>query len=201
MKGTPYWMAPEVIKQSGHGRQADIWSVACTVIEMATGKPPWSQYGSQVSAMFQIASSKGPPTIPENLSAECKDFLYLCFNRWAAGSRGVGGREASWGGVVHAVSGRWHKEEKEIEQRWHLRGSWAAIAAARPGPLAQPCQPPYQLALFLHRNYKERPSATQLLQHPFLAEVVCRTVAAPLNNIANMVQEPSIKVRGGLLCE
>ena len=35
--------------------------------------------------MFHIASSKGPPAIPEHLSAECKDFLYLCFNRqWKA---------------------------------------------------------------------------------------------------------------------
>ena len=81
IKGTPYWMAPEVIKQTGHGRQADIWSVGCTVLEMATGKPPWSEHGSQVSALFHIASSKSPPPIPEWMSPEGKDFLHLCFNR------------------------------------------------------------------------------------------------------------------------
>eukprot|EP00850_Spirogloea_muscicola_P007432 SM000037S13567 [mRNA] locus=s37:673594:679218:- [translate_table: standard] len=85
MKGTPYWMAPEVIKQTGHGRQADIWSVACTVIEMATGKPPWSQFQSQagppVSALFHIAASKAPPPIPDHLSPEAKDFLLKCFRR------------------------------------------------------------------------------------------------------------------------
>lgn len=81
MHGTPYFMAPEMIKQTGHGRPADIWSVGCTVIEMATGKPPWSDT-EQMSALFKIATSKDPPPIPDCLSPECKDFLLLCFHRY-----------------------------------------------------------------------------------------------------------------------
>ena len=68
LKGTPYWMAPEVIRQAGYGRQADIWSVGCTVIEMATGRPPWSEYKTQVSVMFHIAVSKEPPEVSHSIT-------------------------------------------------------------------------------------------------------------------------------------
>jgi len=82
LKGTVYWMAPEVIKQSGYGRQADIWSLGCTVIEMATGKPPWSsEFKDQVSALYNIAISNDTPPIPQFLSEQCKDFLMQCFRR------------------------------------------------------------------------------------------------------------------------
>ncbi|KAI9386900.1 hypothetical protein POPTR_010G092000v4 [Populus trichocarpa] len=78
MKGTPYWMAPEVILQTGHSFSADIWSVGCTVIEMATGKPPWSQQYQEVAALFHIGTTKSHPPIPEHLSIEAKDFLLEC---------------------------------------------------------------------------------------------------------------------------
>lgn len=81
MKGTPYWMAPEVILQTGHSFSADIWSVGCTVIEMATGKPPWSQQYQEVAALFHIGTTKSHPPIPEHLTAEAKDFLLKCLQK------------------------------------------------------------------------------------------------------------------------
>lgn len=32
LKGTPYYMAPEVIKRTGHNQSADIWSFGCLMI-------------------------------------------------------------------------------------------------------------------------------------------------------------------------
>lgn len=42
LKGSPYWMAPEIILRSGHGKPVDVWSLGCCVIEMLTGSPPWA---------------------------------------------------------------------------------------------------------------------------------------------------------------
>ncbi len=79
--GTPHWMAPEVIRQEGAGLSADIWSFGCTVLEMATGHPPWSHIRDPNAVMFHVASSSELPLIPESLSETGKDFLKLCFQR------------------------------------------------------------------------------------------------------------------------
>ena len=43
LKGSPYWIAPEVVLRAGHGKPADVWSIGCCVIEMLKGRPPWSE--------------------------------------------------------------------------------------------------------------------------------------------------------------
>nr|XP_024382607.1 mitogen-activated protein kinase kinase kinase YODA-like isoform X2 [Physcomitrium patens] len=80
-KGSPYWMAPEVLKHTGgYDLAVDIWSLGCTVLEMVTTKPPWHQYEG-VAAMFKIGNSKELPAIPDSLSREGRDFVRLCLQR------------------------------------------------------------------------------------------------------------------------
>ncbi|KAL5703737.1 mitogen-activated protein kinase kinase kinase [Ranunculus cassubicifolius] len=80
-KGSPYWMAPEVIMNiSGYSLAVDIWSLGCTILEMATSKPPWSQFEG-VAAIFKIGNSKEIPEIPDHLSNDAKNFLRLCLQR------------------------------------------------------------------------------------------------------------------------
>ncbi|CAI5485475.1 unnamed protein product, partial [Closterium sp. Naga37s-1] len=79
IRGSVFWMAPEVITGAGYGRKADIWSLGCTVIEMLTGSHPWPGMDNTWSAIFHIAkTTTGPPT-PEESSDEGRDFLAACF--------------------------------------------------------------------------------------------------------------------------
>ncbi|NWT14685.1 M3K19 kinase, partial [Vireo altiloquus] len=79
--GTPYWMAPEVINESGYGRKSDIWSVGCTVFEMATGKPPLASMG-RVAAMFYIGAHRGlMPALPSRFSSAAVEFVHACLTR------------------------------------------------------------------------------------------------------------------------
>ncbi|NXD11665.1 M3K19 kinase, partial [Nothocercus nigrocapillus] len=79
--GTPYWMAPEVINESGYGRKSDIWSVGCTVFEMATGKPPLASM-DRIAAMFYIGAHRGlMPSLPDRFSRTAADFVRVCLTR------------------------------------------------------------------------------------------------------------------------
>ncbi|CAN0183056.1 unnamed protein product [Ectocarpus sp. 8 AP-2014] len=82
LKGTPNWMAPEVIKNHllpGGWLQADVWSVGCTVVEMLTGKMPWPNMPNPLCAMFKIVSGDKPP-VNRNISREASSFMAACLS-------------------------------------------------------------------------------------------------------------------------
>jgi len=77
------WAAPEVVQQrvaGGEGRLAvDIWSLGCTVIELATARKPWCGQ----AALDCLLSNNDAliPRIPEALPKSCQAFMKACLVR------------------------------------------------------------------------------------------------------------------------
>ncbi|XP_059437007.1 mitogen-activated protein kinase kinase kinase 18-like [Corylus avellana] len=87
--GTPVFMAPEVARGEQQGFPADVWAMGCAVIEMATGRAPWTDASGPVSALYRIGYSGDVPEAPSFMSKQAKDFLDKCLkrdpvDRWSA---------------------------------------------------------------------------------------------------------------------
>lgn len=88
MKGTPLFMAPEMLLKRKCGKRVDVWSLGCAVLEMVTTRPPWADtFKHPVEIIEHFSENPGPPPLPEeNISPPLRDFLLSCFT-WDAAKR------------------------------------------------------------------------------------------------------------------
>jgi serine/threonine protein kinase len=79
---TPLWTAPEVLTGDYNSR-VDIWSLGCVIIEMVSGKPPWSEqnFENPFRALYHIGNSDSLPKIPDSMSDAGRAFVLRCLTR------------------------------------------------------------------------------------------------------------------------
>jgi len=79
--GTPYWMAPELIRGNPYSQKVDIWSLGIMTREMAEGEPPYLEY-PPLRALF-LLTTQGVPPIKDahKYSKDYHDFVQQCLEK------------------------------------------------------------------------------------------------------------------------
>ncbi|KAL4714201.1 hypothetical protein ACJJTC_008555 [Scirpophaga incertulas] len=72
IKGTPLYMAPELIEEKPYDHQADLWSLGCIVYELMAGQPPFSTMS--IWQLVRMIRHK-PIQWPSFISLEARSFL------------------------------------------------------------------------------------------------------------------------------
>jgi serine/threonine protein kinase len=79
--GTPYWMAPELIRGQPYDQRVDVWSLGIMAMEMAEGEPPYMEF-PPLRALFLITTKGIPPLKDQKRwSPEFQSFLSKCLEK------------------------------------------------------------------------------------------------------------------------
>ena len=155
--GTPYFIAPEVMKatkQTPYGPKADIWSFGITISELLSrGQVPWPAFSNPGQAFIHIGHPGRVPDFPSHLSSLCLNFLQQCCAR--------------------RPSDRWSAEEL-LRHPWLIDEYSASELAVSRGkaqsPAAETAEPSHPLSLVRADNVTPEPeqdssTAAQLAGH------------------------------------
>ena len=89
LRGTPAYMAPEVMRQERAGRRADVWACGCIALFLSTGVHPWAQLGiggRPWALILRVAADPeltplACPGVEAALGRPLVGFLHRCFER------------------------------------------------------------------------------------------------------------------------
>jgi serine/threonine protein kinase len=70
--GTPEYVAPEILKGTGHNKAVDWWSLGILLYEMLTGLPPF--YNENVNEMYELILH-APLTFPDHVPSDARALI------------------------------------------------------------------------------------------------------------------------------
>jgi serine/threonine protein kinase len=117
--GTPEYMAPEVLAQTGHGFCVDYWGLGMLVYEMMTGLPPW--YTTDRNKLFRRLKS-APLDIPTYFSSQAANCVTVFLERNPRRRLGVTGIRSA------------------MEHEFFRNISWKSLYARRVEAPIRPCE-------------------------------------------------------------
>lgn len=76
--GSPYWMAPEVIKRSQYDSKADIWSLGITIYELVRGEPPLAHV--EPARAICVIPTCPPPRLDSSYGEALRELVAACLH-------------------------------------------------------------------------------------------------------------------------
>lgn len=78
IKGTPLYMAPELVQEKPYNYTVDLWSLGVILYELAVGRPPF--YTDRIVSLIQMIVRE-PVKYPPTMSADFQSFLVGLLNK------------------------------------------------------------------------------------------------------------------------
>jgi len=75
--GTPDYLSPEQVSQTGHGTESDLWAVGILAFELLNGESPWAKARSELEIFEKITAHKSEGELPhkEGTSPDAIQFI------------------------------------------------------------------------------------------------------------------------------
>ena len=74
--GTPEYVCPEILLNTGHDLTADLWALGCLIYEILSGKPPFSsRSGNQLEIYRNILNGIDALEFPDRIGRTPRHFI------------------------------------------------------------------------------------------------------------------------------